>query len=125
MDGGAVVLVSQPTAQVAPGAGQGEHALVPMAEDPEAPQQDTAASQGASQSEVVAVALAEETRRATVLVSVSDNLVVQHTEVEVRQQASFSSQDTQVSLERSAQTCGTHVYDATAEEGLEEEEAGL
>ena len=47
-DGGAVVLVSQPTAQVAPGAGQGEQALVPMAEDPEAPQQETAASQGAA-----------------------------------------------------------------------------
>ena len=98
VDGGAVVLVSQPTAQVAPGAGQGEKALVPMAEDPEAPQQDTAASQGASQSEVVAVALVKETRRATVLVSVSDNLVVQHTEIEVRQQASFSSQDTQALL---------------------------
>ena len=45
-DGGAVVLVSQPTVQVAPGARQGEQALVSMAEDPEAPQQETAASQG-------------------------------------------------------------------------------
>ena len=98
MDDGAVVLVSQPTAQLAPGAGQGEQALVPMAEDPEAPQHDTAASQGAAQSEVVAVALVEETRQTTVLVSVSGNFVVQHTELEVRQQASFSSQDTQVSL---------------------------
>ena len=102
-DGGAVVLVSQPTVQVAPGAGHGEQALVPMAEDSEAPQQEAAASQGAAQSEVVAVALVEETRRSTVLVSASGNHLAQHTEVEVRQQASFSSQDTQVSLERSAQ----------------------
>ena len=71
------------------------------------------------------MALVEETRRATVLVSVSGNHVVQHTEIEVRQQASFSSQDTQVSLERSAQTCSTRIYEATAEEGLEEGEVGL
>ena len=87
VDDGAVVLVSQPTVQVAPGAGQGKQALVPMAEDPEAPQQETAASQGAAQSEVVAVALVEETRRATVLVSVSGNHVVQHTETDVWESA--------------------------------------
>ena len=61
-DGGAVVLVSQPTVQVAPGAGQGVEALVPIAEDPEAPQQKTAASQGAAQSEVVAVIFASSSR---------------------------------------------------------------
>ena len=125
---GAVVLVSQPSLQVTPVAGQAEQALAPMAVDPgdeQRPQEEAARPQAAAQPEVVAVALVEEVRRAAVLVSASGDQLVRHAEVEVRQRASFSSETTQISLQRSARAIHTEVFQATTEEGLDEDEAGL
>ena len=71
------------------------------------------------------MALLEEIRRAAFVVSASGNQVVQHAEVDVRQQASLSSQAMQASVERYARACCTRIGETATKEGVGEDEVGL